>query len=162
MSAALPAWAIYTMVGATVAGTAYAAYSQKRAGDAQASIAEKNAAIAERAAQDAIERGKVAENEQRQKVRQLQGEQKAAMAAAGADVQSGSNLDTLSDTAMVGEFDALTIRNNAAREAYGYRTQSAQYSAEAALAQQRGTSSLYGSLLTMPTQAALTYKTLRG
>ena len=46
------------------------------------------------------------------------------MAANGVDLSSGSPLDILGDTAMYGELDALTIRSNAEREAYGYRVQS--------------------------------------
>jgi hypothetical protein len=44
---------------------------------------------------------------------------------------SGTPLNLLSDTAQIGEEDAQTIRNNAAREAWGYRNQANEASAGA-------------------------------
>jgi predicted lipid-binding transport protein (Tim44 family) len=42
------------------------------------------------------------------------------MAASGGVVDSGSNAILQQDAAQLAELDALTISNNAAREAYGY------------------------------------------
>ena len=38
-------------------------------------------------------------------------------------MNGGSSIDNVSDTAAAGEFDALTIRNNAQREAHGDKVQ---------------------------------------
>jgi hypothetical protein len=48
------------------------------------------------------------------------GTQRAEFAAQGVDVGSGSAVDVQKDTAYQGEIDALTLRTNAAREAWGY------------------------------------------
>jgi hypothetical protein len=64
---------------------------------------------------------------------QLMGKQQAAMAANGVDLTFGSPLDTIVDTAKMGELDAQNIRTNAYREAYGYQVKSANYTAEGKL-----------------------------
>jgi len=47
-------------------------------------------------------------------------------------------LDVVLDTAELGELDALTIRSNAEREAYGFRVQASNFGAEAGLTQMAG------------------------
>ena len=49
------------------------------------------------------------------------------MAANGIDLGEGSAVDVLTSTDYMGERDALTIRNTAAKRAYGYRTQGTSY-----------------------------------
>lgn len=44
-----------------------------------------------------------------------------SLGASGIDMTNGSSLDVRSDSAMMSELDALTIRNNAMREAWGHR-----------------------------------------
>lgn len=88
--------------------------------------------LAEQQAQDAIKRGQIAEQRQRDVTAQRIGTQQAALAAQGTTLE-GSPTDILGDTARAGEFDARTIRSNAAREAYGYQVQGAGYGADAAL-----------------------------
>lgn len=109
------------MAGTTLIG----AYGQVQQAQATASanrytaqVQDMNARLADRQARDAIERGKVEEQRKRLEVARIKGAQTAAMAANGVDVTFGSPLDTLVDTAVAGELDALTIRTNAAREAY--------------------------------------------
>lgn len=113
--------------------------AQKQAGAAQANamryqadVDRNNSIIQERLAKDAIERGKTEEKMHRIKIGQLKGQQINAFAKNGVETDSGSPLDVLSDTAMIGELEALTIRNNAEREAYGYKVQGMNYSASAA------------------------------
>jgi hypothetical protein len=60
------------------------------------------------------------------------------MAANGIEIDSGSPLDVLMDTAQLGELDALTIRANAEREAYGFRSQQGNLTAQAGLTQMAG------------------------
>lgn len=48
------------------------------------------------------------------------------MAANGGLVDEGTNSVLQQDTAQLGELDALTIQNNAAREAYGLKVQAMQ------------------------------------
>jgi hypothetical protein len=143
------------MIGSTLIG----GYAQIQAGNAQAAqyaaqaqasqynaqVAEMNATLADRAAKDAIERGATEEQRKRMEVAQLQGRQRAAMAANGVDLTFGSPLDTLVDTAVMGELDALTIRRNAAREAYDFDVQGMNYRADATLSRMGATSALAGA-----------------
>lgn len=111
------------MVGSTLIGAAgqvQQAQATAKANRYNAQIQDMNARIADRQARDAIERGQQEEQRKRQQVAQIKGAQTAAMAANGVDVTFGSPLDTMVDTAVAGEIDALTIRTNAAREAYEY------------------------------------------
>lgn len=112
-----------------------------------AQVAEMNATLAQRRAKDAIERGKEAEQQKRLEVSQLQGRQRAAMAANGVDLSFGSPLDTLVDTAYLGEIDALTIRRNAAREAYDYEVDAASGKASAGFQRNAADSALTGGYL---------------
>jgi len=89
----------------------------------QAQVARYNQQIMERNASLAEERGRIAEQNKRLQTGQMIGSQRAALAAQGADVNTGSPLDIQKDTAQAGEYDAATIRSNAAYEAYGYRLQ---------------------------------------
>lgn len=114
----------------TLAATAIGAVGQVQQAQATAAsnkynaqVQEMNATLADRRAKDAIERGAVEEQRKRQQVAQLQGQQKAAMAANGVDLAFGSPLDTIVDTAVLGELDALTIRSNTYRESYDYQVQ---------------------------------------
>lgn len=94
---------------------------QQQQADAESASLRTNAGLAELQAQDALARGAVAERQSRQNTRDLTGAQRVGYASQGVDVNSGSALSVQADTAAIGELDALTIRNNAAREAFGYR-----------------------------------------
>lgn len=107
----------------TLAAAAYSGYTQYQAGRYQAEVAKKNQQLGREAASDAILRGQVEEDVTRQKGFRLKGAQRAAFGASGVDVATGSPLDVLADTAGLSELDAVTIRNNAAREAWGYENQ---------------------------------------
>jgi hypothetical protein len=85
------------------------------------------------APQRAQQQGQVAEQQQRFKSSQVMAAQRAALASQGGDINSGSPLDIGGDTARAGEFDAQTIRNNAAMQAYGFRVQAANAGAQSNL-----------------------------
>lgn len=88
----------------------------------QAAAAE-NARILERQARYAEEQGSHDVSLIGRRARQIQGSQRARLAAQGVDVSSGSALDVQMETEAMSEMDKLMARNNAAREAYGYRSQ---------------------------------------
>src|SRR5258708_4223062 len=123
--------AVYALVASAVVG-AYAAIEQgqAQAGQAryQAAVARNNEIVAAENAATATQAGEV-----RVQTKQLQTAQTEssfrARAGVGAALDSGSNLNIQGDIAGLGELDALTIRNNAAREAYGYKNQSVAYGA---------------------------------
>lgn len=92
----------------------------EQGGDLNAGVHDFNAAMLEFQAKDAITRGAEAEDLFRKQLKGVIGSQRASFAAQGIDVDSGSALDVQKDTAYQGELDALTIRANSAREAWGY------------------------------------------
>lgn len=133
------------------------AQAAKKAGDAQASADMQNAQYADMAANDSVKRGGMSEDQQRLQTAAAIGTQRAGFAANGVDVNSGSAANIQDDTAQLGEFDALTIRNNAAREAWGYRTQSQTYRDSAKTALSSAKNNMFGSLLGAGAQGASAY-----
>ncbi len=131
-----------------------------------AQVSDMNAKLADKAAKDALERGAVEEQKQRQKTAQVIGAQTAGMAANGVDISFGSPLDLLVDTATMGELDALTIRANTAREerdirqqGENYRGQAGMYRASASSAETGGFLGAMGTVLGGGANAYKSYKT---
>lgn len=153
------------MIGSTVVG-GVSSIQQGNAASAAASynaqVSRMNADIADKNARDAIERGKIEEQQKRSEIAYLTGKQRASMAANGVDLSFGSPLDTIVDTAMLGELDALTIRTNAAREAYNYKVSAENARSDANLSLANAKSSKAGGYLsafgTVLGGAADTYK----
>lgn len=123
---------------------AYASYEQGKYLD---EVAKVNAGISNRAAQDAITRGGIEADEQRKTTQQVIGAQRAGFAAGNIDVNTGSAGQIQNDTAALGELDALTIMNNAAREAYGYKVQAMDQRQQGKLAKYQGKMGAVGSIL---------------
>lgn len=112
--------------------------AQRQASESQAELAEWNADVATLQQQDAVARGAEEEARFRTGVRQLIGSQRADFAANNVDVGFGSAVDVQADAAFLGELDALTIRTNAAREAWGYEVQGEDLRRRAAVARREG------------------------
>lgn len=113
-------------------GAGFGATAQARAGNEQADLAEYNAKVAEANArvqdfnaEDATQRGYQDETNHRIATKKLIGAQRTSLAAQGQKLDSGTALDLQEDSARQGELDALTVRANAAREAWGYKTTAA-------------------------------------
>lgn len=137
-------------IGSTVMGgmaQMQQANAQAAAANYNAQVAEMNATLADRRARDAILRGQEEEQRKRQEVAQIQGRQRAAMGANNVDLTFGSPLDTLIDTAVMGELDALTMRRNAAREAYDFNVQGVNLRADAELNRMNARSARAGGVL---------------
>ena len=134
-------------------GAANQSKATQQAYDYQAAGNRNNAQIAEWQAQDATTRGAKSEQAQRLKVAQLKSSQRAGFAARGIALDEGSPLNILQDTDYLGELDALAIRDNASREAWGARTQASNYSSDAAMLSARAdaespSGAAFSSLLT--------------
>lgn len=133
--------------------SAYGNYQQTKAANSaaeyNAQLQKRNADVADMQAKDAIQRGEVEEKQFRLNVSKLKGQQRAGFGASGAVVDSGSSLDVLKDTAEFGELDALTIRHNAAVEAWGFKNQAANFTGQADLSrlQKRSAGFAAGSTL---------------
>lgn len=112
--------------------------AQQTAAESQADLTDYNAAVAELQATDAVERGAIEANRFRQRTRVLIGEQRAGFAAGNIDVGYGSAVDVQADAALLGELDALTIRTNAGREAWGYRVEAEDLATRADITRKEG------------------------
>lgn len=99
----------------------------------QQGVAQNAATVAKYKADDAIERGKLTEKRHRLQVAQLKGTQRAGYASRGIVIDQDTPLETLEDTAALGEMDALIIRNNAEREAWGYEVEASNAMATAGM-----------------------------
>jgi hypothetical protein len=119
----------------------------KSAANAQADVAEVNARIATEQANDALRRGAHEENRFRREQSVLQGSQRAALAAAGVDVDSGSASDLQREARMEEEEDAAVIRFNAARENWAYNTQALDYRNQASAARAAGRNAMIAGVI---------------
>lgn len=135
--------------GFQVVGGLFQAQSAKRQAEAtaqaaafQASVARRNQEIANRAADDATARGEASVADRALATKQFIARQRVAQAGLGQTVDTGSALDLTKDTAQSGKLDELTIRNNAEREALGFRTQGLNFGASAELLDLRASSAL--------------------
>jgi len=168
MGVALPIIAVVAAVAGTAVsaiGQANAAAAQGKAANYQAQVAANQQQIASQQAQQASAAGEQQAYNQGMRTRALVGSIEAAQGASNVDVNSGSAVDVRSSAAALGQLDALTIRSNAARQAYGFETQGVSYGAEAGLQQQKasqagtaGTLGAFGSLLSGASSVARQYQ----
>jgi hypothetical protein len=86
----------------------------------QSKVATYNAQLADQNKQASLSAGNNAEQIKLMQTGKEVGAEAAAQAAGGTDVGGGSNKEVRQATQTAGDFDAQTIRYNAARQAYGY------------------------------------------
>ncbi|MDB4893148.1 MAG: hypothetical protein JWL61_5003 [Gemmatimonadetes bacterium] len=91
--------------------------------------------------------------------RQMVGAQRAAAAASGIDANSGSAASIQADEAGLSAFDEQMIRNNAAREAWGFKAQS---TLNAAANENEARAKVRDSYSTLLTGAGKTYNMFGG
>lgn len=137
----MAAAALILTVGSAIIG-GISAHNQgvaaKQQADYSAQVARNNDLLAKQYAETERQKGAVAEQNKREETAQRVSIVRAVGAANGLDVNSGTPLDLQADTARMGELDALTIRNNAARNAYGYEVQGINFRNAATLDESRG------------------------
>lgn len=121
------------------------------AGREMQSTANANAAMMDIESRDALNRGVNSEQQYTREVRQIQGTQRA-VAGANNVTQSGSVLDIENDTASIAGEDVGTIRNNAAREAFGYKAQGSELRRQGRTLKRNAIVRAGGSLLTAGAQ----------
>jgi len=92
-----------------------------------------NEHIAEIQSREAITQGRVEQQISQERTAQLHGEQVAAEAAQGVDVNSGTPAITRQQTAEIGGIDYLTLGNNAAMKALGFKIQGENAATQAGL-----------------------------
>lgn len=131
-----------TAIGLLGAGvSAYGSYQQaqgqKQAANYNAAVADANAKTAEFAAQDAKDRAEQRAIMVGQKVADVRGRQRAALAANGLDLSYGNAAGIQETTDYYGSQDQRTERDNGEREAYSLRSQSSNFSNEATMNRSR-------------------------
>ena len=112
-------------------GSYYSAQNTKSNLQMQANLADTNAQIAELGAQSALAQGAKEEQRSRLQTTALKKSQRVALAANGVDLGQGSAAELLTSTDLMGDIDANTIKANAVRSAWGYRTQATNYQNQA-------------------------------
>ena len=139
-------------VGFGVAKTVSSSISESKAIEAQTEFQSDRliteARLSDLKAESAITRGRDDEAEQKRKTKLLIGKQRARLSAQGIEIDSGSALDIQLDAAEFGAADALTIRNNAFREATGHRIEAIDFRNQAEFAKLSGSSRSGSTLLT--------------
>lgn len=120
------------MAGMQAVGSIVGAYGQLESAKAGATSEFANAEIAENNAEIATQKAAWAGAEGVQQASNLQlknraqiGGIEANQGASGVEVGTGSNHDVVESAREVGMLDAMTIRSNAARQAYGYQVEAA-------------------------------------
>jgi hypothetical protein len=122
------------LLGSKLALGGVQTFTQARAIRAQASIErrqlEANRRLAELQAEDIMRRGEREAQEVRGAAARTIGAQRAALAAQGVELAAGTPLALQEETAALGAMDALTVRNNAFRQAFGFRVRAVDIAAQ--------------------------------
>lgn len=146
------------IMGVGVAAGAYGGYksqdAQNQALEYQAKIQEQNANMAEMQATQTEQKGAFAEERLRAGIEGTKGAQRAGFGASGVTVGEGSALETVKNTAALGEVDAMTLRYNTALDAYGLRQQAKGYRSEAGMAREGKQSALLAGGLSLLSSGA--------
>lgn len=121
----------------------------------QAKVAKMNEQIAKENASRAIDRSHIEQEDfDRFETANLLGEQEAAQSASGLTLTGKSQVMTRAAARKLGRRDALNIIQAGEIEAYNYRTQAANFAAQAKAAKMSGTASLVGSFFSAAGQLA--------
>jgi len=132
VAAAAPLLAV-AGAGMSAYGAVQGGMAQKDAMNYRAQVAENNKIIAEQNAEASIKAGMAKASTQAMKGAAAGGKIKAAQAASGVDVNTGSFVDVQEGQREAALLDVETVMHNADLQAYGYRTQAKNFEAEAHL-----------------------------
>lgn len=119
--------------GLQAAGAIEQGQAQSKAAAYQAQVATNNATIAKENANYATAAGEQSMVNQQKKTKATIGAITAGQGANNLDVNSGSDLQVRTSAAQLGQLDALTIKNNAARTAWNEENQASSYTAQSQL-----------------------------
>ncbi len=151
--------AAFTTVALAVAAVGTAAMqakAQSDQGDYQKRMSNINARLADLQATETIKQGFKDEQLHRGQVRQVAGAQRASLAAQGIDVGSGTAADLQQETFSLGAEDALNIRMNAYKQAWGFNVEAENHRITGDMGERAGRNAATGSLLSGATQAGTT------
>ena len=119
--------------GLNIVGGYSDAQALKVEGDYIGDLGKVNAGYSRMQADDAIRRGDSAAMDVSEYAAKVKSSQRVALASQGIDPDSGVGLALQEDTANKAARDIMTVKNNAWREAWGYRKQAADYEAQGAI-----------------------------
>ncbi|MEO6779425.1 MAG: hypothetical protein ABI196_00635 [Bradyrhizobium sp.] len=133
-----------TAVGAGVSylGAQQSAAAQSKSAAYGAQVAANNAQIANQNATYARQAGEAKATTQSLQARARLGAAVTGEAAQGIDITTGSAADVQGTDRALGQLDTETVRNNAALTAYGYRSQSTNFTAQSGLKSAQSASAL--------------------
>lgn len=100
--------------------------------DERSKISELNAEMSEINAKQAKEAGDQAATQIEFRQRKLRGAQRSALAASGVDTGFGSGAEIQAESEMIANLDMATVKNNAYRQAWGFKMEAAGTRLEAA------------------------------
>ncbi len=141
-----------TIIGAiglatsAIGGMAKAAGEQKEA-NFTASLLEDQARLVDSASVDARRRGALAAGQVRMAGSQAIAGQRTAAGASGVAVDSGVVQNLAADSRLLSELDALTLENNAAREAWGMDMEAERMRTQAGFTRRSGQAQANATLL---------------
>jgi hypothetical protein len=118
-------------LGLTAVGTGVSVMGAVNQSKAAQETANRNAAIADQQAADAIKRGEKDAIEVQRRAAALKSSQRVNLAAKGLDLSYGTAADLQDQTDFFGQSDVATTRTNARKEAWARKSQSANFQAEA-------------------------------
>lgn len=140
--------------GVSLASTALGGLGAIQSSRAASASAGYNAQVAANNAQIATQNANFAGAEGERNVEASQAKTRAALAstlatqgASGVDVNSGSSVDVRASEAKLGMLNSLNIRSEAAKQAYGFQSQSANYTGQSALDKSQKVSDEIGGYL---------------
>jgi hypothetical protein len=140
---------ILGLIGGVISavGTIASGIAQKNALDYQAQVANNNAIIAQQNANYAIEAGQSKAAQQGMKEAEIGGEIKAAQAAGGVDVNTGSNREVQKSQRELGALNQKQVIANAQLTEYGYLAQKTNFQAQSQLDTYEGQQAEVGGFL---------------
>lgn len=123
----------------------------KQQGNYEAAVANANAKAADEQARDAIDRGRIEQQQHWRQVADTKGAQQAALAAGNVDTSFGSARSLAEDTAMIGNEDANALYHNSYNEVRGFDISASNYRAQGQASKMQGNADLpRGSLALRP------------
>jgi hypothetical protein len=136
------------------AGIGFSAVSQYYQGKWAKQLAEYNAKVASKQGEYAIQKGVEMGTRQRMATGALRGAQRTSFAGQNVLLDDGTAAEAEQQAAYWGEIDALTVRNNAALEAWGYKQSGVNSNIQGQMSYAQGIAGATGTLLTGAGQLA--------
>jgi hypothetical protein len=137
-----PAILIAASAGVKAVGSVVSGIGQKQVLDYQGQVADQNARLAEDQARDSIQNGNLEAQRRYRELAQTKGQQVAAMAANGVDLNFGSAADVQKDSAAIGAEDIAQLYKGSNERTRGFEINAFNYRAQAAGDRARGKGAL--------------------